>query len=315
MKLSGRRYPLTVIFNLTNRCNQKCAHCYASYYKKGSKNELTTKEVKKIILDLRKEGCLRISFSGGEPLLRFDLGEIIEFTKNLGLMVTVNTNGILISKKIKDLKNVDWLAVSLDGKEENHEYLRGKSSFKKTISGIKEAIDAKIPVVVNMVINKKNQNDIDWMIELAKKTGFKIQFSLMINKLESKTKSEFSLSEVEIKKVLQKIIQEKKKGAPILYSMFAYESVLKSLPDFKLPKCPAGRMFGLIEADGAFWPCPHLIDKVNRRDVLAENFSKIWKDADRFSCSGCYQIYHHEFGLLMRLKPEVVVNYGRKLLD
>jgi MoaA/NifB/PqqE/SkfB family radical SAM enzyme len=61
MRLGKKYLPLTIIFNVTNRCNARCKHCYASYYNRNNKNEMTTKQVKRIIKDLKENGCLRIS--------------------------------------------------------------------------------------------------------------------------------------------------------------------------------------------------------------------------------------------------------------
>ena len=107
MKLTGHYLPLTVIFNLTNRCNTKCRHCYAGYFSRDTSRELSTQEVKRLIQDLKDNGCLRISFSGGEPLLRQDITELIEYAQTLGLSVTLNSNGILVPKYLTALKKLD----------------------------------------------------------------------------------------------------------------------------------------------------------------------------------------------------------------
>ena len=76
-----------------------------------------------------------------------------------------------------------------------------------------------------------------------------------------------------------------------------------------MPPCPAGKLFGLIDADGRFWACPHLIDKVKAKNVLKVGVAEAWKVTRNHPCTGCYQVYHHDFGHLMNLKLPVLINY------
>src|SRR3989344_3610537 len=106
LKIAGKTTPLTVIFNVTNSCNLRCKHCYASYYTLDSKHEMTTAQIKKVINGLKKIGCLRINFCGGEPLLRRDISELIAYAKSQGISVDLTSNGVLVSQRIDEIKNI-----------------------------------------------------------------------------------------------------------------------------------------------------------------------------------------------------------------
>jgi len=96
-----RHFPHVAHLELTYRCNLDCIYCYC----KGSEDrsrELTTQEWKKIIFDLRKEGCLWLTLTGGEPLLRDDFLDIYSYAKRQGFIVNIFTNGLLFNKKIID---------------------------------------------------------------------------------------------------------------------------------------------------------------------------------------------------------------------
>lgn len=320
LKISGRTTPLTVIFNVTNLCNLRCKHCYAAYYKRGDKNQMTTQQIKKVIDGLRKIGCLRINFCGGEPLLRPDLGELITYAKVKGLSVDVTSNGVLVPAKIEELKQIECLTLSLDGKADHHDILRGKGSADKVLKAIKVAKRAGLEVRVNMVVHKYNLKDLDYMINLAKKLHFKLHISLAINNIFGNDLVQIKPSDEQFRKVIKEVIQKKKHGAPILFSQTSYESVLK-WPDFNIegvmnapapegmPTCPAGKLFGLIDADGRFWACPHLIGKVKAKNILKVGVDEAWKQTRNHPCTGCYQVYHHDFGHLIDLKPAVLLNY------
>ena len=327
MKLTGHYLPLTVIFNLTNRCNTKCRHCYAGYFSRDTSRELSTQEVKRLIQDLKDNGCLRISFSGGEPLLREDIPELIDYAQALGLSVTLNSNGILVPKYLTVLKKLDSLAISLDGRPEHHDILRGKGTGEKALFAARQATEHGLKVHVNMVLNKHNLGDIDYMLDLAREHGFKVEFNLLISYIfeNGVPADEFKPTDEQIRNALRYIIQKKKESAPILFSAAAYESVLGLWKDFsveqvmedssfhKLAWCPAAKLFCLIDSDGTLWACPHLIGKVAAKNALEVGVAEAWKAAKNHPCRGCYQVYHHEFSLLMNLDPRVIRNYFKSV--
>ena len=96
------RVPLRVMFELTYNCNFKCKHCYVPpAYKREYKNrELKTKEVFAVLDQLKERGCFFLGFTGGEPFLRKDIMDILEYAKQCGFEVIIYTNGSLITDKI-----------------------------------------------------------------------------------------------------------------------------------------------------------------------------------------------------------------------
>ncbi len=323
LKVSGRRLPISVIFNVTNSCNSQCKHCYASYYRRDKSGEITTEQARKLILELYKNGCQRVSFAGGEPLLRNDIGELINYVYSLGMSSTLNSNGILVPQFLEDLKKLDSLAISLDGRPEHHDIFRGKGSGEKALKGIMKAVEAGIRVHSNTVLHKHNLDDVDYMLGLAKKNGFKAEFNLIISNIfgDGAPASELKPTNEDFRKVLRYLIQKKNEGEPVLFSSAAYRSVLNVWEDFEvegvmnapapkgMPECPAGKFFCFIDADGTLWACPHLIGKIESRNVLEVGIAEAWRVATEHPCTGCYQVYHHEFSMLMNLKPKILWNY------
>src|SRR3989344_5459724 len=93
--------PLNVMISLTDRCCSKCKYCNIPNRKK---TELTTKEVIDLLNDAAKLGCQRVSLWGGEPLMREDIGQIINHIKNKKMHVNIVTNGYLVPMKINAIK-------------------------------------------------------------------------------------------------------------------------------------------------------------------------------------------------------------------
>ena len=91
---------------LTERCNNNCIHCYINLPAddiKAKEKELSTEEIKDILKEAASLGCLKVRFTGGEPLLREDFEELYLFARRLGLKVLIFTNGTLITPQLADL--------------------------------------------------------------------------------------------------------------------------------------------------------------------------------------------------------------------
>lgn len=159
-----------VVWNMGQRCNLKCVHCYSSSKNKQYDNELTTAEGKTLIEDLARFGAPVILFSGGEPLMREDLLELAKYATGNGMRAVISTNGTLITKKIAvELKKVglSYVGVSLDGIGETNDRFRGlKGAFEMALTGIRNCQDAGIKVGLRFTINKRNSRDIAGIFKL-----------------------------------------------------------------------------------------------------------------------------------------------------
>lgn len=156
------RPPLRYVdFAINFACNLQCDHCFATVLKRNSAQRLTVKDYSRVAEECMKLGCVNFSFQGGEPLLDRRLYEIIAACKPEQNVISVTTNGTLFNTEVlEELKSlgVDILTVSLDsGIPEEHDAFRGMpGAFEKTLSGIKEALNANLKVTVGCVVTRKN---------------------------------------------------------------------------------------------------------------------------------------------------------------
>jgi len=157
-------FPFRCQFELTYRCNLDCVHCYC----KGSENknrELTAIEIKKILDEIHKEGCLEICFTGGEPLFRHDFLEIYAYARSKGFLIGIFTNGQLISKDIiRYLVKYPpvTMEITMNGiTEETYESITQiKGSFLKAVDVIKKLAKTDIPVILKSNCLKQNKHEI-----------------------------------------------------------------------------------------------------------------------------------------------------------
>jgi 12,18-didecarboxysiroheme deacetylase len=162
-----------VVWNVTRRCNLKCIHCYSNSQNIHYGDELNTDEGKELISDLASFGCPVILFSGGEPLMRKDLPELIRFAVDKGMRVVISTNGTLITKNMASIFGkigLSYIGVSLDGMKEIHDVFRGvKGAFDAALNGIRICRDTGIKVGVRFTISRKNFLEIPAIFDLIEK--------------------------------------------------------------------------------------------------------------------------------------------------
>ena len=176
---------LSLRITLTNRCNVNCLYCHHDGMVK-SKDEMTADELYTICKIAKKIGVRKIRLSGGEPLLKKDIVEIVEKIASLGFRdISMTTNGTLLEKYAQDLKDagLDRVNVSLDTLDrETFEFITKKDYLEDTKKGILKAVEVGLyPVKINMVIMKDiNQDEIDDMFEFCKENDIVLQIIELI---------------------------------------------------------------------------------------------------------------------------------------
>lgn len=169
LQFSSDKKPV-VVWNCTRRCNLHCVHCYSHSKDLAYEGELTTEEAKSLIDDLADFKIPVLLFSGGEPIMRKDLVELIDYTVNKGIRAVISTNGTLITKDLAhELKkfNLSYVGVSLDGLEKVNDSFRGfKGAYDKAMEGIVNCQDAGIKVGLRFTMNQRNSMEIPGIFNL-----------------------------------------------------------------------------------------------------------------------------------------------------
>jgi len=159
-----------VVWNMTRRCNLRCVHCYSQSQNKAYPGELTTVEGKAFIDDLAAFSCPVILFSGGEPLMRQDLPELVRHATDRGIRAVISTNGTLINGDFANTFRrfgLSYVGVSLDGLRETHDRFRGvPGAFDEAMAGIRTCLAEGIKVGVRFTINRRNAADIPAIFDL-----------------------------------------------------------------------------------------------------------------------------------------------------
>lgn len=160
-----------VVWNVTRACNLRCSHCYAYADGGAAADELTTAEGKQLLDRLAAFGVPVVLFSGGEPLLRPDIFELIGYARDLGLRAVLSTNGTLLEEKtVRRLRDLDlsYAGISIDGAAPVHDRFRGVSgAYEKSLAGARRCRDAGIKVGFRFTIQRGNVDEVPAIFDLV----------------------------------------------------------------------------------------------------------------------------------------------------
>jgi len=261
---------------ITHKCNLHCPYCYVSAGK-PLKNELSVNEWKDAFLKISEVAPnSEITFSGGEPLTKEGILDILQFTKELGFTNILFTNGVLIDKNnIKYIKkSVSLIQISLDGlSSATHDKLRGEGTFDKIIKNINLIKSYSIDLDLAININPYNINEIstklvDFIKDLAySKLGIRLNYHLdKEGYAVNLTEDFFTIykeNREKIKKLIKTLINE---GLYIPNE----KTKLKQLRN-----CGIGLSFG-IDSNGDIYPCDKLYKPYG--NIKKDDLRKISKE-------------------------------------
>ena len=308
----GKKVPLRVTFIATNACNLRCRYCYAEDYDK--RKAMDTQEVKDMMKEFKYLGTKVWKFGGGEPLLRGDIEELIDYGIKLGFIVNIDTNGTFVAKKIHILKKLDNVQISIDGPRELHDSIRGEGVFDKCIEALRLLNENGIKPLINCVISEANLDNIENMVELARMHNAFINFQPIVPVTEE-AKEMMSKKLIE-NNVFNRILFLKKKYDFIAVS----ENSLKRFQDyysgridrFQEKKCLAGQIYCIVSPQGEVARC---IGELGRKNVPGkeQGFGKAMNQlSDDYSCD-CTFCNFRDMSELYSLKPTVVLRSVKNL--
>jgi len=292
-------FPAHPAWEVTAACNLRCIHCHVAS-SKPAKDELTTDEAKRFIDDLAGVNEFRmLVYTGGEPLMRPDLLELLHHSRKAGLTNVIATNGTLITEEVAfKLKEagVVGAAVSLDSSQSAiHNYIRrNDDAFDLAMRGIRAVKKAGILLQINVTAMEYNFSRLDELIDLADGEGSGIMLMYQLVPVGRGSAIEEAALDVNENERLLKSLARKQKDVSTIIEPVAGPQYWPYLMEqrgksdgiwLKLAKqvfhgCAAGRGFVYIKANGDVWPCPFV--EVNAGNVRELSFEKIWRESEVF---------------------------------
>ncbi|MDN7023798.1 radical SAM protein [Methanoculleus sp. FWC-SCC1] len=284
----GNRYqPALISWNVTSRCNLRCAHCYLDAGGGGEGTELTSAEAKTLLDQVAGTGSPVVILSGGEPLLREDLCDIAAYGTSRGLRMALGTNGTLIDDRTAVRlaeAGVRKAAVSLDSADpEKHDRFRGVSgAWRRAVQGIEACKNAGIGLQIHTTVTLQNHRELDAIAALGEDLGVHdFQFFFLVPTGRGKELVDISpeMYEALIREILRlrkdRDLAIRPTCAP-QYVRIAAEMGL-SVQDGERG-CIAGIRYCRIDPKGEVTPCPYL--PLSLGNVRETAFGEIWDGSE-----------------------------------
>jgi len=164
-----------VVWNVTRGCNLACQHCYASAEAERADGELSTAEGKQLLRDLAEYGVPVVLFSGGEPLVRDDLTELVAYARDQGIRPVLSTNGTLLTpdraRALRDA-GLAYAGVSVDGLATANDAFRGREgAFDAAVRGIEACLDVGLKTGLRYTVTERTVDDMEGVVDLLHDVG------------------------------------------------------------------------------------------------------------------------------------------------
>ncbi len=293
-----------VVWNMTQRCNLRCAHCY-NESGEACEGELTTEEAQALIDDLAQMKAPVLLFSGGEPLARADVFDLGAYAAARGIHPVLSTNGTLITEAVAGrLKEVGfkYVGVSIDGAQHTHdEFRRREGAFEAAWQGIRNARAAGLRTGVRFTVSRVNVDDLP--VVLAKAVEERVERFCMYHLVyagRGAGLAKMDLTPQKRREVIQWLVQQTKElcaqgheleilttdnhaDGVYLYQAIKGEDPVRAAEVLELLSmhggCSAGRKFANVDARGNVHAC-QFWGHVSLGNVRERPFSQIWQQPD-----------------------------------
>ena len=290
-----KEHPLrTLFFEVTLRCNARCEHCGSSCGDIIPKDEITKDEICRVLEDIVSAGIyapkdVMLAITGGEPITRPDLFEIMEYANALGFPWGMTTNGILIDEEVvkKMVKsNMYSVSVSIDGLRETHESFRKvPGAFDKIINGIKLMLkEPSIKIVqVTTCVNKKNIDELEELYQLLLDIGLKHWRVVEVDPIGRARGNDDILLDSDGFRRMFRFIKEKQieNKMEVTYGCGHYLGPDKDMLIRKNPfMCFTGIYVGSVLSNGDIFVCPDVKHRPEliQGNIRKDNFMDVWEN-------------------------------------
>ena len=289
-----RDRPIYAHFAITHRCNLRCAAC-ATWRLADEAKELSLGEIEELVALLGRLGCKQISLSGGEPVMRRDLPQIVGLCRRAGLRARVLTNGVAMTPAIADellaagLKEISFSLDSLN-REVQETIDLAKGTYDTRLDNLFH-LARRLPLrgavpLLNAIVNRLNIDELPRLVEFAERIGFYISFVPLHQPTGEQKGHRFyqpqeglafrAEDEPRVRTMYETLLHAKRNGKPILNS----SAFLAATPDFFFSgrvdwPCRAGSLYLSIGPDGFVSPC----------HAFEEQWGAPYRDFERWSFS------------------------------
>lgn len=283
---AGLDAPICLTWELTYACNLACVHCLSSSGRRDPA-ELSTDECKAIIDELQRLQVFYVNIGGGEPMLRRDFFEIVDYATAHHVGVKFSTNGTYLdAEAAQRLASMDYLdiQISLDGADAAvNDAVRGEGSYAAAIRAMDHLAAADFGAFkISLVVTRHNVDQLDDYLRLANDYGAQLR----VTRLRPSGRGADTWNELHPTQAQQRQLYDWLMGRPEVLtgdSFFHLSGFGEALPGLNL--CGAGRVVCLIDPIGDVYACPFVIHPEFRAGSVRDTggFTDVWRRSELFT--------------------------------
>jgi AdoMet-dependent heme synthase len=274
--------PVTVTFQVTDRCNYECVHCYQEH--DAHPDELSFDEIDRILGEIADMGVLFLTFMGGEFFMRKDADAILASAHAKGFALKVLTTGHHISDKRADflatLRPIQFdLSLYAGTKGKHEEITRMPGSWERTVAAARRLIARKMAVLLKAPVMETNAADVASMAALAKEMGAEFTFDPKITAIETGDKAPLSLR---MKEATLRDFYRTTMASNLEATFVGPESMSakgEELRPLHHAPCRAGQQSVSIAPNGEVWPCNAL--PMPCGSLRTQSFAEVWSGSSQ----------------------------------
>ncbi|MDH5671200.1 MAG: radical SAM protein [Myxococcales bacterium] len=288
-RLHAAAAPLILEYELTHLCNLACHYCDRHT---RQADELSREEIFRILDEFFVLGMRAIGLDGGEPLTHPQFSEIVDWLVERDVIVHLNTNGLLVPRKLEHVRKVKQLKVSLDGPPRRNDAMRGRGAFERALKGALAAREASVAVELRCVVGVHNWDGIDELLDLVETldAGLKVMFQPARESLfagNARDSSRWAPGQARMAAAFDRVEARKRAGSPVANRWGSLAHFRHFPGDLELP-CAAGWIKATMDPGGRLYHCGML-----KRDPEAPSARTLGAKAafaalPRHGCGQCW---------------------------
>jgi PqqA peptide cyclase len=286
--LEGTPRPLSLLCELTYRCNLQCPYCYNPLALREYRDELSTEEWYRVLPDASDAGVVQAHFSGGEPTLRRDLASLVSAASQLGLYTNLITQGTFLDDALLSRlldSGLDHIQISIQAPHtELADRIAGATVHEKKLDALRRVREREVALTLNCVLHRQNHDAIADVIAFAEDLG--------IERLELANVQFYGWA-YRNRTALMPTLEQVRRGEEVVAAarerLRGAMEIVYVLPDYfgEFPKpCMSGwgNQFMTVTPNGYVLPCPaaSAIDQLRFENVRNRSVREIWQNSDAF---------------------------------
>lgn len=307
----GTFHPVFVSWMITDRCNLSCMNCGRN---RGIAGDAGDELLARICGQAAAHSVWKINLTGGEPLLHPRIEKIISDLKQVRVRLSLNTNGLLITQRIDLLANVNSVCISLDGRPETHDSIRGTGTYDAVRKGLETLRSRGIPARMTCTIGRKTTvDDLEAVMAAARHYGAPVNFQPGRETAlgAGRTNPEAPDKENYIR-IMERLIELKRENLKLVANSFMGLRHLMHWPEDRRVPCGAARFFCRIDPCGNIHSCSNSTnDAPPVGNIMYESLVAPFRGRSPVHCAQCWSGDRVEANLIFALRVEPALNYIR----